>query len=323
MEDAEGWLIGEPHRGMRTMFVMMNSARLEVGLEGMAMSEAAYQAAVAFARERRQSRSLDKAKRELDAKADCILVHPDVRRMLANVKATTEGMRALIAWTAAQSDIAHGHPDEEKRKTAGDLLALLTPIVKSYCTERGFWNISEAMQVCGGAGYTQDWPIEQLMRDERIALIYEGTNHIQALDLVGRKLPQGGGRLVRVFAGEVTATIKQFKDDERMEPFVTALKDASKTLTAVTMELGAKGMKDPEEVAAVASNYLNIFALTALALVWTRMAGKTIEQKNRFETTKLKTAHFFIANVLPEIHSLVALVKVGKAHMMAFDEDEF
>ena len=197
MEDAEGWLIGEPHRGMRTMFVMMNSARLEVGLEGMAMSEAAYQAAVAYARDRRQSRSLDKAKRDMNAKADVILVHPDVRRMLANVKSTTEGMRALVAWTGKQSDIAHGHPDDARRKNADDLLALLTPIVKSFCTERGFLNISEAMQVCGGAGYTQDWPIEQLMRDERIAMIYEGTNHIQALDLVGRKLPQGGGRLVR------------------------------------------------------------------------------------------------------------------------------
>jgi len=323
MEEAEGWLIGEPHRGMRTMFVMMNSARLEVGLEGMALSEAAYQAAVAYARDRRQSRSLDKSKRDLNAKADCILVHPDVRRMLANIKATNEGMRALIAWTAKQSDIAHGHPDEARRNGASDLLELLTPILKSYCTERGFLNISEAMQVCGGAGYTQDWPVEQLMRDERIAMIYEGTNHIQALDLVGRKLPQGGGRLVRAFAGEVTKTIKAHKADERMEPFLGPLKDASKALTAVTMELGAKGMKDPEEVAAVASNYLNIFALTALALVWARMAAKTIDERSPFEVTKLKTARYFMSNVLPEIHSLVSLVKAGKAQMMAFEDEEF
>ncbi|MFT5431968.1 MAG: alkylation response protein AidB-like acyl-CoA dehydrogenase [Myxococcota bacterium] len=323
MEDATGYLIGTPNKGMRTMFVMMNSARLEVGIQGMAQSEIAYQAALAYAKDRRQMRSLDPAKIDHDAKADVILVHPDVRRMLLNIKSTTEGMRALTTYVSKQYDLSHFSPDEAVAQKAGDLLALLTPIVKSYCTERGFDNISTAMQVCGGSGFTTDFPIEQFLRDERIALIYEGTNHIQALDLVGRKLPSKGGRLVRTFATEITETLRACKGDDRLTEFAEPLMKASKTLTEVTMQLATSAMADREVAGAVASNYLNLFALTSLALMWTIQAQAAIEGKSRFERSKLKTARYFMHNILPEMDSLVSLIAVGKDHMMAFEDDEF
>ncbi len=323
LEDATGYLVGEPHRGMRAMFVMMNAARLTVGLEGVAFSEIAYQTALEFAKDRRQMRSLDKAKQELDQPADTILVHPDVRRQLLNIKSTTEGMRSLCLFVAKEIDISTHHPDEARKAEADDLVALLTPIVKSYCTERGFQNVSDAMQVCGGAGYTKDWSIEQYMRDERIAMIYEGTNHIQALDLVGRKLPIEGGRLARTFGNQVTNLIRETKEDPRMTEFLEPLKKASKTLNEVTMQLGMKGMQDNEEAGAAASNYLNIFALTALAYIWARQANAAMKGDSRFHRAKVKTARYFMHNVLPEMDSLVAIMNVGKEHMMAFDADEF
>ena len=272
MEDAVGELIGEPHRGMRTMFVMMNNARLAVGMEGVALAEIAYQSALEFAKDRKQMRALDPAKRDNDSAADCILKHPDVRRMLLNCKASTEGMRGLAMYLSKQLDLSHHADTEEERQRADDLVALLTPVVKSYFTERGFDNISEALQVCGGAGYTQDWPIEQYLRDARIAMIYEGTNHIQALDLVGRKLPVDNGRLMRVFSEEVTELIRSSKEIEGMEEFVTPLKGASKMVTELTMTLAMKGMGDPEEAGAIASNYLNVFALAAIAFAWCHQA---------------------------------------------------
>ena len=209
LEDATGYLVGEPHKGMRTMFVMMNSARLGVGLEGVALGEISYQTAVEYAKDRRQSRSLDPAKRDQGASADTILVHPDVRRMLANIRSTNEALRGLVTWIANLYDVGHHHADEAVRQEANDLVALLTPIMKSYGTERGCANVSDAMQVCGGSGFTTDWSIEQYYRDLRIAMIYEGTNHIQALDLVGRKIPMGGGRLMMAFAKRAKAPKEQ------------------------------------------------------------------------------------------------------------------
>ena len=323
MEDSQGYLIGEAHKGMRVMFTMMNAARLHVGLEAVACADIAYQTALEFAKERRQSRSLDPNKRDKNAPADNILVHPDVRRMLLNQKATNEGLRALSYWTAIQIDITRHHTDEKVREEAGDLAALLTPIVKSYCTERGVQNISDAMQVCGGSGFTKDWCVEQYFRDTRITMIYEGTNHIQALDLVGRKLPMHGGRLVQTFASRVTDLIRSTKDNAQMAEFIDPLKAVSKTLTTVTMELGQKGMADPEEAGAVASNYLNLFALTALAYIWATMAKSALEGEGRFYETKLKTARYFFKQVLPEHESLVTLIREGKQHMMAFDVEEF
>ena len=194
---------------IRAMFTMMNEARLYVGLEGVSLAEPAYQTARAYAKDRRQSRSLNPNRRDKDHSADNILVHPDVRRMLLNVKSTNEALRGLGAWIAHEIDIMHGAADADRREEAEDLVALLTPIIKSYGTERGFDNVSEALQVCGGAGYTTDWNIEQYLRDMRIAMIYEGTNHIQALDLVGRKLPMKGGKLLLVCSARVLKMVQQ------------------------------------------------------------------------------------------------------------------
>ncbi|MFN3199189.1 MAG: acyl-CoA dehydrogenase [Bradymonadia bacterium] len=324
MEDAVGYLVGEPHKGMRSMFTMMNAARLQVGMEGVALGEIAYQTALEFAKDRRQMRSLDPSKRDKNAKADNIMVHPDVRRMLLNVKVTTEALRHLGTWTAANIDISHHHEDEAVRARCEDLVALMTPIFKSYGTERGFDNVSEAMQVLGGSGYTTDWSIEQYLRDMRIGMIYEGTNHIQALDLVGRKLPIDNGRLFRVFQEEVSALIGESKAVDGMEEFVTPLKAASKKLVELTMNLGMKGMQDPEEAGAAASNYLNIFALTALGFAWCQQAKYALEHpENKLSATKLKSARYYMAMILPEYHSLAAIMDAGKQHMMDFDVEEF
>ncbi|MCB9541715.1 MAG: acyl-CoA dehydrogenase C-terminal domain-containing protein [bacterium] len=323
MEDATGFLVGEAHKGMRSMFVMMNAARLHVGIEGIALGEIAYQAAVAFARDRRQGRSLDPAKRERDKPADNILVHPDVRRQLMNIRATTEGLRGLAAWLGNLIDISHNHADEAVRQEADDLVALLTPIMKAYGTDRGFANISDAMQVTGGAGYTQDWPIEQYLRDGRIAAIYEGTNHVQALDLVGRKLPRAGGRLYKAFAKRVHQLCKPHEDAGTHAEFVGPLRVAIDRLNAVTMELGMKGMQDGEEAAAAASNYLTAFGITLLGYIWAREAIAASEREGRFYRTKLKTARYYFSHVLPETESLYRIIAAGKANMMAFDDDEF
>ena len=322
LEGATGWLLGEPHRGMRSMFVMMNSARLNVGIEGVALSHAAYHAALTFAKDRRQSRSLNPAKRQQEHSADNILVHPDVRRMLLNVKSTTEGLRGLVAWISMNYDIMNHTEDDAAREKASDLVALLTPIIKSFGSERGFQNVSDAMQVMGGAGYTQDWPVERYMRDLRIAMIYEGTNHIQALDLVGRKLPMHGGRLMRVFAGEITALIRAHAGDERMTEFIEPLKAESKRLQEVTMQMAGQAMQDPEIVGAVASNYLNQFALVTLAYVWARQVGAVMDSDDeRLKQAKIQTARFYFQLVLPEAAMYATKVAVGKEPMTNIDLD--
>lgn len=323
LEEAEGWLVGEPHKGMRSMFVMMNAARLNVGIEGVALGEAAYQAALQFAKDRKQSRSLDPGKQDKNAPADNILVHPDVRRMLLNVKSTTEGLRGLVAWISMNYDVMHHHPDEAAREKAEDLVALLTPIIKSFGSERGFLNVSESMQVMGGAGYTQDWPVEQHMRDVRIAMIYEGTNHIQALDLVGRKLPMHGGRLMRRFAGEITELIRECSGNEAMAEFLEPLKKESKRLTETTMAMGGQAMQDAEVVGAVASNYLNQFALVTLAYIWCRQVKTALErdEDDAMRRSKLQTARYYMQLVLPEAAMYAKKVAAGKSPMVDIDID--
>ena len=323
LEEAKGWMVGEPNKGMRAMFTMMNHARLSVSLEGVALSEIAYQNARDFALERRQSRSLDPAKRDKNAAADLIIVHPDVRRMLLNIKASNEGMRALACWTAHHIDLSQAHSDEKVRKAGKDIEALLTPILKSFLTERGFNNINSAIQSTGGAGYTVDLGLEQFMRDERIALIYEGTNHVQALDLVGRKLTIEKGRLFLVFNEYISQFIKENKDDERMNEFIEPLKRYSKKLTETTMSLATKAMKDPEMLGAIASNYLNLFAYVALSYVWGRQVKFALDKEGKFYKTKIKTARYFFHNILPEADSYISLIEAGKDQMMAFEEDEF
>ena len=323
LEDCEAWLVGEPHKGMRSMFTMMNAARLQVGSEGVSLGEAAYQNALEFCKDRKQSRSLNPALRDESSPADNILVHPDVRRMLLNVKSTTEGLRALVAWIGINYDVMHNSEDAEAKEKAEDLVALLTPIIKSYGSERGFANISEAMQAMGGAGYTADWPVEQYMRDERIAMIYEGTNHIQALDLVGRKLPMKGGQLMRVFAGEVTALLRACAEDEELAPFAAALKAESKRLNETTMTMGAAAMSDHEIIGAVSSNYLNQFALVTLAYVWLRQLKALLDRPadDGFRKAKFQTARFYFELVLPEAEMYAKKVAVGKGPMMEIDVD--
>ena len=323
MEDSVGYMLGQPHRGMKSMFVMMNSARLHVGIEGVALAEASYQAALEYAKDRRQSRSLDPSKRQMDEEADNILVHPDVRRMLLNCKSTNEALRGLVAWIGINYDLSNHATDEDERQKASDLVALFTPIIKSYGTERGFLNASEAMQVMGGAGYTQDWPVEQYMRDLRIALIYEGTNHIQALDLVGRKLPMGNGRLFTTFMGEVSELIRGCKGNEALAPFVDGLKTESKRLTNTTLAMSGVLMKDPETVGAIASNYLNQFALTTLAYVWIRQlqAAQQLPEDDALRRSKFQTARFFFELVLPEAAMYATKVAAGKSCMVDIDID--
>lgn len=322
-EGAEGWLVGTPHKGMQAMFTFMNGARLEVGVQGIGMCEVAYQNALMFAKERRQSRSLDPAKRDASASADIILVHPDVRRMLLNCKASTEGMRTLAYWIAQQLDQSFHHPDPAVKADAADMVALLTPIVKSYLSERGFENVSESLQVLGGSGYTRDWGIEQFLRDSRIAMIYEGTNHIQALDLVGRKLPVDNGRMYRSFGAKIGRFLKKNREDAALQEFTEPLAKTLELLNGITMEIAMKGMTDPEEAGAVASNYLNLFALTAIAWMWCLNAKACVGKEDAFHRTKLKTARYFFSNVLPETRALVAFIKAGKAPMMAFTAEEF
>lgn len=322
-ENARGWLLGEPHKGMRSMFVMMNAARLSVGLEGVALSEISYQTALEFAKDRRQSRSLDRKKQDRDAKADTIMVHPDVRRMLLNIKSTQEGMRGLAYWLGINYDLAHHHPDAATRERCDDLVGLLTPVVKSYLTERGFQNISDAMQVMGGAGYTTDWSVEQYMRDCRIGMIYEGTNHIQALDLVGRKLPRHNGRAIQAFAGLIKGFCAEHKENAQMAEFIAPLKKWSKTLSEITMGLAMKGMADPEEAGAAASNYLNLFAMVAIGYVWAREIVFAQSREGRIYTAKIKTGRYFFNHVMPEAAVFAARVNAGKADMMDLDVDEF
>jgi hypothetical protein len=323
LEGAEGWMVGEPHRGMRSMFTMMNAARLNVGNEGVSLSEAAYQAALSFAKDRRQSRSMNPTRRERGTPADTILVHPDVRRMLLRVKSTTEGLRGLVAWIGMCYDVWHHSEDEAAREEAGDLVALLTPLIKSYGSERGFQNVSDAMQVMGGAGFTRDWPVEQYMRDLRIAMIYEGTNHIQALDLVGRKLAMHDGRLLRVFAQQLQAINADGDADPRLGVFTDALQVEARRLHATTLSMGEAAAEDPDVIGAAASNYLNQFALVTLGYVWAvqAKAALALPEGDKMRTAKLQTARFYFEMVLPEAAMYAQKVSVGAGPVSEIDVD--
>lgn len=323
MEEATGYLVGEPNKGMHSMFTMMNMARLYVGIEGIGLGEIAYQTALAFAKDRRQGRSLNKERREMDKPADNILVHPDVRRMFLNIKSTNQALRMLAVEVGVEAEKAHHHEDEKVREESDDFVQLMTPIIKSYGTERGFQNISDAMQICGGSGYTTDWNIEQYMRDERIGMIYEGTNHIQALDLVGRKLAMKNGRLLQNFQQRAMAEAAACGEHEELATLVGAFQKAAGRLMEATMNLAQKGMQDPESAAAVASNYLNLFALTALGYSWMKMARFAIESDAADKATRIKTANYFAEMILPETGLLKKLCEVGKDPIMAFEESEF
>jgi alkylation response protein AidB-like acyl-CoA dehydrogenase len=323
MEDAEGYLVGSPHKGMRAMFVMMNEARLSVGIEGLSLSDAAYQEALAFAKERRQGRSLNPKRNDTSADADRIIVHPDVRRLLLKQKSTIEAMRGVGSFISKHIDLSHHHPDEKQREISDDMVALLTPVVKSFFTEIGFLNTSDAMQLCGGIGYTSEIPIEQHMRDVRIAMIYEGTNHVQAMDLVGRKLMMGGGRLIKRFGKNLEILLTECAADERLLEFVVPTKEAADTLTKMTMHMAQQGMADQEAAMAMASEYLNVFGYVTFAFSWLTQCKFAVTRDDALAKTKLKTARFFYKHVLPGIESHKTIMLQGKEAIMAFEDDEF
>ena len=327
-DDATGWLIGEPHKGMRAMFVMMNTARLAVGLQGLGLSEVSYQNARAYARERLQGRSLSGAKAP-DRPADPIIVHPDVRRMLLTMKAFNEGARALAYWIGIHIDQLSKHPDPAVRRDSDDLVALMTPIIKAYFTDMGFESTNLGLQVLGGHGYIAEWGMEQYVRDARIAQIYEGANGIQALDLVGRKLPLGMGRPLRQFFHPLDAFIREHLNEPALSEFVQPLAKAFAKLQQATAFVAQKGLQDPDEAGAAASDYLRLFALVALGYMWAKMA-KVAQQGLRsangraaFYDAKLKTARFFFLRLLPEVNGRFTAVMAGARPLMELDEESF
>jgi alkylation response protein AidB-like acyl-CoA dehydrogenase len=326
--DAQGWLVGEPHKGMQAMFTMMNSERLSVGIQGLGVAEAAYQSAVAYAKDRLQGRSLSGTKHP-DKPADPIIVHPDVRKMLMTMRAEIEGCRALSGWVARALDRVEKSSDATVRREADDLCQLMTPIVKALFTDMAFENASRGMQVYGGHGYIRDHGVEQYVRDSRIAMIYEGTNGIQALDLVGRKMPAHAGRYLRAFFHPVSAFIEVNQNDPAMGDMVKALGKAFGALQLATGHIAQVGMKDPEEAGAAATDYLRLFGLVALGFMWARMAKVALDALPKangdagFYQAKLTTARFYFERILPEVGSLLMAIKAGKASMMALDEAGF
>ena len=326
-EESTGWLVGEENRGLSLMFVMMNEARIGVGLQGIAQAEAAYQAAAAFAKDRLQGRSLTGPKNP-DGPADPIIVHPDVRRMLMDSRAIIEAGRAFLFWTALHGDLAHGHPEEAVRQKADDYMALMTPVVKGFLTDKGLKVCSDALQIHGGSGFTEHFPASQYMRDVRIALIYEGTNGVQALDLVGRKLAANGGRAVMSFFAEIDAYVAANEDDETLKPFIAGLTTAKGQLQEGTMWLMQNGLMNPDNAGAASTDYMQLFGLTALAYMWTIIA-KTAQAKiatgdsDPFYANKLVVGRYYMERVLPDAGAHLAKLTSGSALMMALPAEAF
>jgi len=326
-DEAEGYLIGEENSGLRIMFVMMNEARIGVGLQGIAQAEAAYQAARDFAKDRLQGRSLTGPKNP-DGPADPIIVHPDVRRMLMDSRAMIEGGRAFLFWTALHGDLAHGHDDEAVRQKAGDYMGLLTPVLKGYLTDKGFKVCVDAMQVHGGSGFTEHFPASQYLRDCRIALIYEGTNGVQALDLVGRKLAANGGRAVMSFFAEVDAFVEANGADPELKPFLEGLAGAKAQLQDATMWLMQNGLANPDNAGAASTDYMHLFGITGLAYMWALMAKVALAKiaggdSDPFYSSKVAVGRYFLERVLPETGAHLAKLKTGSATMMALPAEAF
>jgi len=328
-DEAEGFLIGEANGGLKAMFTMMNEARLGVGLQGLAVSEIAYQNAVAYAKDRIQGRSLTGPKAP-DKKADPIIVHPDIRRKLMTMKAFNEAGRALVLWTAINSDVAHRSEDGAERQAADDHMGLMTPIVKGVLTDKGFEHAVMAQQVFGGHGYIEEHGMSQFVRDARIAMIYEGANGVQALDLVGRKLGLNGGRAVQAFFKEVGEFCEANRGDEQMAPYTKALKKGLNDLQAATMWLVQNGMANPDNAGAASTDYMHLFGLVALGYMWGRMV-KTAQDKLAtgangsadFYETKLVTGRYFMERVMPETSAHLARLSTGSATMMALAAEAF
>ena len=326
-DEAKGWLIGEANAGLRVMFVMMNEARLGVGLQGLSQGEAAYQAAVAFAKDRLQGRSLSGPKNP-EGPADPIIVHPDVRRMLMDSKAVLEGGRAFLLWTGLHGDLMHASPDAAVRERSSDYMGLMTPVLKAFFTDKGFKICSDAMQVHGGSGFTEHFPASQYLRDVRITLIYEGTNGIQALDLVGRKLAANGGRAVMSFFAEIDAYVAEHEDDKTLAPFIAGLSSAKAQLQEATLWLMQNGLQNPENAGAASTDYLHLFGLTGLAYMWALIAEASAKRiaagdSDPFYANKLATGRYFLERLLPDTGAHLAKLKTGAAATMALPAEAF
>ncbi len=328
-DGAEGHLLGEPNGGLKAMFVMMNEARLGVGMQGLSIGEVAYQNAAAYARERLQGRSLSGVKAP-DRPADPIIVHPDIRRKLMTMRAVNEGGRALYLWTALKADVAHRSSDEAERQAAEDHLGLLTPVLKGVLTDKGFDHAVMAQQVFGGHGYIEEHGMSQFVRDARIAMIYEGANGIQALDLVGRKLALNGGRALQAFFKEVGGFCEDNRADERLAPFTKALKKGLGDLQAATVWLMQNGPKQPDNAGAASTDFMHLFGLVALGYMWGLMV-KAARQRldddsasNRpFYEAKLATGRFYMERVMPETATRLARIASGADSLMALPAEAF
>jgi alkylation response protein AidB-like acyl-CoA dehydrogenase len=327
-DGATGYLVGEENKGLATMFIMMNAARLSVGLQGLGMGEVAYQNAVQYAKDRRQGRALS-GQVEPGERADILFVHPDVRRMLMECKAYVEGARALCLWGALQVDLTHKAQTEEERRTADDLISLLTPVIKGYLTDKGFDVAVVAQQVYGGHGYVREWGMEQYVRDARVAMIYEGTNGVQAMDLVGRKISREDGRAVQAFFALVGEEIVAGKAEPTTVDIADRLEQALGELRGATTWLMQNSMADPDNIGAAAYSYMTLMGVVTLGWMWLKMARASAgaiaagaEDRNRHEA-KLVTARFFAERMLPDAGALRRKVEGGAEALMALPVDAF
>jgi alkylation response protein AidB-like acyl-CoA dehydrogenase len=327
-DDATGFLVGEEMKGLAAMFIMMNTARLGVGLQGLAMGEVSHQNAVQYAKDRRQGRALTGAA-EPGEKADTLFVHPDVRRMLMEGKAINEGLRALCLWGALQGDLTHKAQTEEERQRADDLLSLLTPVIKGYGTDKGYEVATNSQQVYGGHGYIAEWGMEQYVRDARIAMIYEGTNGIQAMDLVGRKLAKDGGRAIQLFFGILAEEIGAAKLKPELADFAGRLEKATGDLQTATMWFMQNGLANPNNAGAGAVSYMHLMGIVAVGLMWLRMASAANamlaagEGDKAFLEAKLVTARFFAERIMPDTGSLRRKIEGGAESIMALPVEMF
>jgi alkylation response protein AidB-like acyl-CoA dehydrogenase len=327
-DEATGYIIGEQDKGMRAMFIMMNAARLGVGMQGLSQSEVSYQNALSYAKDRLQGRSLTGAKNKND-QADPIIVHPDVRRMLLNIKAFNEGARGLILWAALLVDLAEEAETEQERTRADDIVGLLTPVIKAYFTDKGYENATAAQQCLGGHGYIREWGLEQFVRDARIAMIYEGTNGIQALDLVGRKLARHGGRALRSFMELLRSFIAEHGTTANMTEFVEPLERAVNDLGAATSWLMKNALGNADNAGSASVPYLYVMSLVSLGYMWARIANAALlalsngTDEAEFYSTKLQTARYFFSHQLPETSIHRTRVEAGSANLMEMDASAF
>jgi len=325
LDDAVGTLVGEPNKGLPAMFIMMNAARIGVGMQGLGLTEVAYQNAAAYAKERLQMRALSGPKAP-DKPADPIIVHPDVRKMLLTARAYAEGGRALAMWTTLQIDKELASDDAGVRKACADTVALITPIVKAFLTDNAWISTSACLQVLGGHGYIREWGMEQFVRDARINMIYEGTNTIQSLDLLGRKVLADNGAKLKAFGKLIAAFVEEEGTNEAMQEFVNPLADLGEKVTKLTTEIGMKALQNPDEVGAAAVDYLRVCGHLVFAWLWARMAKVALEKVDAgdpFYKAKLATARFYFAKLLPETAALIRSARAGLQPVMELDAELF